>query len=499
MRQLSIKKNIISNYISQIYLTLAGLISVPILIKEMGIDAYGLVGFYIALQGIFQLLDIGLSTTISRQATNYKHKIDQKLFLKIKKYAELFFIGVGLCAIALFYYYSNYIANSWLKESDFSGKTLNDVIKIIGFIIVIRWVSFLYRGIVTGFEEQVWLSKVNILITTLKYILIIPLIIYINNGLILYFQYQLCISIMEITILIFYSNKLVKKYHSNYCNMEASISIKPLLKFAIGIASTSTIWILVTQVDKVYLSKVISLKEYGEYSAIFLLASGVTLINNPISLALIPRLTAIASEKNYEKLTEEYKKYTRLICLATAPLSFILIIFAKQIIWTWTGNEELSNSSFKLLMIYSAANYLVNVGGMVYCLQYAKGKIKLHVIGNIISTLLYLPLMFMAVNKFGAIGAASSWLLVNILYLLAWVPLVHIKLDFTSNIKWFINDVCKVSIYCIIPLIFCYIIDISLEINLDRLGYLIKLSIYMFIAYLAPLIYLTKFKKISLI
>ena len=495
---MSIKKNIVSNYISQIYITLAGLISVPILIKEMGIDAYGLVGFYIALQGIFQLLDIGLSTTISRQATNYKHSIDQKLFLRIKKYAEKFFIGVGLCGIILFFYSSNYIANSWLKESNFPSYVINDVIKIMGVIIVIRWTSFLYRGIITGFEEQVWLSKINIIITTLKYYIVIPLIIYLDNHIYFYFKYQLIISVLEIVILIVYSKLLIKNYYSNSSN-ETLTSIKPLLKFALGIASTSTIWILVTQLDKIYLSKIISLKDYGEYSAIFLLASGVTLINNPISLALIPRLTAIASEKNYQKLNEEYKKYTRLICLATAPLAFILIIFSKQIIWVWTGNEELSDSSYKLLIVYSAANYIVNIGGMAYYLQYAKGNVKFHVIGNIISTIIYMPIMLIATNKYGAIGAASSWFIINILYLLFWVPMVHSKLDFIGNKLWFVNDVLKASFYSAIPLILCYLLDAAFSMSLNRFESFVKLAIYISLGYLVPIIYYIKFKKMSLI
>src|SRR3989304_7095784 len=67
----SLSNNILANYVSQIYVTLIGIIMVPLYIKYMGAEAYGLVGFFAMLQAWFNLLDMGLTPTMSREAARF--------------------------------------------------------------------------------------------------------------------------------------------------------------------------------------------------------------------------------------------------------------------------------------------------------------------------------------------------------------------------------------------------------------------------------------------
>src|SRR5947207_15935736 len=44
---------------------------IPLYIKFMGIEAYGLIGFYLVLQATLQVLDLGLSPTMNREMARY--------------------------------------------------------------------------------------------------------------------------------------------------------------------------------------------------------------------------------------------------------------------------------------------------------------------------------------------------------------------------------------------------------------------------------------------
>ena len=46
---MSLKRNILANYVSQIYVTLIAIGMVPLYIEYMGAEAYGLVGFFAML------------------------------------------------------------------------------------------------------------------------------------------------------------------------------------------------------------------------------------------------------------------------------------------------------------------------------------------------------------------------------------------------------------------------------------------------------------------
>ncbi|MFX4408666.1 polysaccharide biosynthesis protein, partial [Acinetobacter baumannii] len=60
-----------ASYISQIYIVAISILILPLYVKYMGAEAYGLVGFFAMIQALFGLLDFGLTPTISRQTALY--------------------------------------------------------------------------------------------------------------------------------------------------------------------------------------------------------------------------------------------------------------------------------------------------------------------------------------------------------------------------------------------------------------------------------------------
>ncbi|MFH4146482.1 hypothetical protein WAI91_21225, partial [Acinetobacter baumannii] len=54
--------------------------------------------------------------------------------------------------------------------------------------------------------------------------------------------------------------------------------IKPLLPFAAGLSLSSVLWIVLTQVDKVLLSNLLPLDQYGYFSLVALIATGIVML-----------------------------------------------------------------------------------------------------------------------------------------------------------------------------------------------------------------------------
>ena len=62
-----IERNIIANFAGRGWTALMALLFFPIYIKFLGIEAFGLVGFFITLQILFSYLVTGLGTTVNRE------------------------------------------------------------------------------------------------------------------------------------------------------------------------------------------------------------------------------------------------------------------------------------------------------------------------------------------------------------------------------------------------------------------------------------------------
>ena len=452
---MKLKKNIISNYVAQGYIAILGIIVIPYYIKYMGLEAYGLVGIFLLIQTIFQLFDIGVSASIQREASKIRISGVNSQFKIIFQVFETYFFIIGITASVLMLTFSNEICEKWMNSENLNKETVNFSLKIMAVILFFRWFSCLYRGVILGREDQVWLNKVNILISTFKYFMVIPIIALRPKEPSTYFLYQLFISIIEFTLLYIRAKYLVNEKYNFKLNFNYK-AVKSILKFSVGIGITGIVWAFVTQFDKLILSKVLTLSDYGIFSMVTTLSGGVLMLATPLGTAIIPRLTSIISsgdEINYRKI---YSNFSRLVVLVTFPAALILAIFSKKIIEIWTGNREFAEDGYIILGLYTLGNALVNIASIPFSIQYALGNIKYHVIGNLLFSVIYIPIIYFVAEKFGAIGTGIAWISLNIAYIFFWIPLIHKKLNIKSFWSWFKDDIFIPILIAIIPIAFLY-------------------------------------------
>jgi O-antigen/teichoic acid export membrane protein len=448
---MKLKRNIIANYVGQGYSAAAGILTVPTYVKYMGAEAYGLVGFYGMLQAWFLILDAGLSTTLSREVARYNGGgTSAATLLQLKRLLELLFVTVGMLGAVGFFFTAPYVATKWLTIVQLNLDDVVRSIQFMGVIIALRWMSCLYRGIVSGFENQVWLSGLNSFITTLRFVLSIPVVAFVDSRPVTFFLYQTIVSGVEIAILMYQSARLMPRTASPSEKWDWT-ALKPAMRFASGVAFTSVVWVLVTQVDKLALSKLLPLSAYGEFTLAVLLANGINLLSGPISTALVPRMTGLAAGSGQSELEALYRRFTQIVCIATVPAALTLFFFSAEILYGWTGNAELARKAATILGLYALGNAVLAVAAFPYYLQYARGDIRLHLVGNAVFVVMYLPMVLMAARSFGGAGAAGAWLIMNILYLLAWVPLVHARLAPGLHYRWLLDDVARVTAAACLP------------------------------------------------
>jgi len=62
-----VRHNIIANFAGKAWHGIFSLAFVPIYIKIMGVEVYGLLGIFLSLSALVALLDMGLSATLNRE------------------------------------------------------------------------------------------------------------------------------------------------------------------------------------------------------------------------------------------------------------------------------------------------------------------------------------------------------------------------------------------------------------------------------------------------
>ena len=444
---MSLRKNILANCFAQAYVTVIAVAMIPQYILYMGTEAYGLVGFFAFLQAWFNLLDMGLTPTIARETARFKGGATSPLqYRRLVRALEGVFVAVAIAGATLLLMSSDFLATRWLNAELLPASEVALSLNIIAVVIALRWLCGLYRGVVSGAERLVWLSSYNSVIASLRFVGVLPALILLDPSPTTFFLYQLIIAVFELTILASKAYQLLPPVEPIAKVRWAWAPLKPVLKFSLTVAFTSSVWVLVTQTDKLVLSKILSLSDYGYFTLAVLVANGIMVISGPISSAIMPRMTRLEAEGDLSGLISLYRRATQWVTICAGSVAVTLAVCAEPLLRAWTGDSILAAKASPVLTLYALGNGILVVGAFPYYLQYAKGDLRLHLIGNALFVILIIPAIIWAAEQYGAVGAGYVWLGMNALSFAAWLPWVHRKLAPNLNSTWYGRDVLVIFV-----------------------------------------------------
>ena len=417
----------------------------------MGAEAYGLVGFFAMLQAWFNLLDIGLTPTMARETARFRGgAINALNYRRLVRSLEGIFLivaltgGIALCVAA------SYIANDWLQATQLPITEVKSAVQLMAVIVAMRWMCGLYRGAISGSERLVWLGGYNSFIATLRFVGVLLVLIFIGTTPTIFFRYQFCVAVLELSLLMFYAYRLMPIIPDGIRVPWSWAPLKPVIKFSLTIAFTSSVWVLVTQTDKLVLSKLLPLAEYGYFTLAVLVASGVIVISGPVSIAIMPRMAKLEAEGDHEGLIRVYRQATQLVAVIAGAASITLVFCAEALLWAWTGDKILAHQAAPILILYAIGNGILAVSAFPYYLQYAKGDLRLHLIGNAVFVVLLIPAIIWAASQYGGVGAGYVWLVMNLVTFVAWLPVIHRKFAQGLNLKWYVQDILIIFLITVI-------------------------------------------------
>jgi len=437
---MSLKRNVVANYIGQIYLAMIGIVMLPVHVRYLGTEAYGLVGFYAMLQAWFLLLDLGLTSTLARELSRFRTgALARVQAAKTVRSLEWFF-GVmgGGCALTLAIA-SGWIAANWLKAQHLAEDEMRMSVHYMGVIIGLRGWTGLYRGGLAGLERLVPLNVAGMVLATLRSVGVLAVLIFWSARPSVYFAYQLAVAVLELSVMggMFYRAFPMRGAGP----APAWRSLSGIVRLSGGMAFLTCIWAVFSQTDKLVLSWVLSLKDYGLFTVAATLAGAISLLAAPLSQALQPRFNLLAVQNREYELVTLYRTSTQLTCAIGFAVAGVLVGRAEPLLRAWTGNAELAREAARILPLYVLGNAVVAILSLAFMLQFALGKIRWQVIGNCLFGVIWIPGAYLAATRGGAVGTGWVWLIGNLLFLLCWLPYVHHRLLPKLGLRWLVNDV----------------------------------------------------------
>ncbi len=435
-----LKLNIIANYAGKAWCALMSLAFIPLYIKFLGIEAYGLIGFFGSLLALFGILDLGLSSTINRELARYSACIENRLKMRdLLRTLEVIYLGIAVLIGVIVLSLSKFISHNWINAENLSVETVERSLILLGVAIAFQWPLSFYRSGLIGLQRQVMFNVLTSGLATLRGAGAVLILWLASPTIEAFFVWQIFISFSGTTMM------ALALWHSLPKGDRKARFDKQLLhsvwRFAAGVMGASITWVLLSQLDKILLSALLPLNIYGYYMLAITAASALANFFGPIYMALFPRFSQLVELNDREGLIRTYHRACQLVSIVILPVALVLAMFSYEIMLLWTSDSTVAQNTHvlvTLLVIGVAFNGLIH---LPYALQLAYGWTSLCFYFNVVTILLLVPLLFFMVHYYQAIGAAIVWVVLNAGYVFFDIMIMHRRLLKGQQWKWYLEDV----------------------------------------------------------
>ena len=419
-----------------------GLAFIPLYIKYLGIEAYGLIGIFAVLQAWLVLLDMGMTPTLNREMARFTGGTHSATSIRdLLRSVELIAVGIAVLVGLGIWGASGWLASDWLRAEKLPIDTVAKAFAIMGAVTALRFVEGIYRSAIIGLQRQVLYNVVNSLLATLRGVGAVGILIWVSATIEAFFIWQGLISILSLGVLATATYRaLPKSERGGRFSMPA---LRGIGRFAGGMMGITFLALLLTQIDKILLSKLLTLSDYGYYSLAAVVAAALYMLTGPISQAWFPRLSELHANNNTAELNTKYHQGAQLVSVFMGSAALIMIVFSETILQLWTHDAELARRSAALLSLLALGNLLNGLMWIPYQTQLAFGWTGLTTYINIVAVAIIVPAILWATPRYGAEGAAWVWVGLNAGYVLIGIHFMCRKILTSEKWRWYGQDLLK--------------------------------------------------------
>lgn len=416
-----------------------GIAFIPTYIKYLGIEAYGLIGLFAVLQAWLALLDMGMTPTLNREMARYIAGVHSVISIRdLLRSIEIIALSIAFLIVFSVWFASDWLTTDWLRTEKLPEDVVAQAFSIMGVVTALRFLEAIYRSAIIGLQRQVLYNVVVSILATFRSLGAVCILAWWSPTIDVFFLWQGLVSMLTLGLLAkaTYNTIPVAQRSGRFSIVE----LQRVGGFVGGMMGITLLALLLTQIDKILLSKLLTLSDYGYYTLATAVATSLYMLVNPIAQAWFPRLSQLHAENNQTEFVNKFHEGAQLVSVLMGSAALVMIAFAPIVLQIWTQDSELVLRSSKLTVVLALGTLLNGLTWIPYQAQLAYGWTRLTLWINVVSVTLIVPAIIWITPRYGAEGAAWVWVMLNAGYLLVGVHFMFRKILTLEKWRWYSQD-----------------------------------------------------------
>jgi O-antigen/teichoic acid export membrane protein len=426
--------NIAANFFGKGWTVIMGLAFTPLYVKVLGVESYGLIGIYVTAQALVSVLDFGMGTALGRDLARYHEEPEKAGYLRgLARTLEVLYWCVALAIVLAGAVLSHWLADHWIGSSGLTSDAMATTLALMAWSLAFQWPFSLYSAGMNGLQRQFLLNKIVTGWATFRWGGAAAVLLFVSPTIHAFFVWQIVAGLLQSTTTAWIFWRQLPATNSPAGFQPALL--RGVGRFASGVAGAAILGMVLTQLDKIMLSKLLPLKQFAYYSLAASVATALYLTVSPVITAVLPKLSALATRPDSSELYVTFHKTGMLVAALLFPVAWTLILFAEDIVLVWMGNADVARHSSLLVSLIAFGTMLNALVHAPHALLLAYGNSRFWFVVNLISMLLMVPAIFILTTRFGAVGAPVAWIALNLGYLFLAVPMMPIPRQ--ERLRWY--------------------------------------------------------------
>lgn len=400
-----IKAGALLSYITLILNSVIALLYTPFMTFKLGQAEYGLYSLVASIISTLTVLDLGFGNAVIRYTAKFKAENKEK---ELGKMYGMFFVIFSIIAFVsliiggVIYFNIDLLFGQSMSEGELGKLRIMFILLI--FNLAFTFIMSVYRSIIVAYERFVFQKLINLTRIILNPIVMVVLLSY---------GYKAITMVVVQTI--FNVATLLLDYY--YCKKKLNIKFRfarfdiPLLKEV----SVYSFWVFLNVImDRIYWSlgqSVVGIYCGAKLVAVYGIAIQIQQMymsfSTAISGILLPKITALTTQKNSEKQISDL--FIRTGRLQFIVMSFILsgfVVFGRQFIELWVGNSY--SDAYYICLLFFFPLLVPLIQNVAISILQARNQMRfrslLYLVISLVSFVASLPLT----KYYGVIGCAIA-------------------------------------------------------------------------------------------
>ena len=316
---------------------------------------------------------------------------------------------------------ANWLADHWIRRSALATDVVVDGLLLIFAAVLLRCPTLLCSALLSGLNRLDILNALRAGTQSLRQLGGIAVLL-VRGDLLSLLLWEVIVSALEFGLFYGVSRRLLPGLSLR--PRWPAEAIRGCWRYALGMNAIYVIALLLTQTDKLAISRLLSLEALGIYHLAYSLTAWIALIQGGFNSAVLPSLAADSAHARHTQLRTRHNKSTRLTVYAVALPATAIMFFPAELMGTWLDGETTRAAATTVSLL--AAGFLLNAA-VSNCLTVAvaAGDSGLPLRINLAGLAIYLPALAWLLDRYGLAGAALAWIALNAYYLAALVPVVQ--------------------------------------------------------------------------